>query len=493
MDGLIFSDLMGIDYGVLRSAGPYRVATSLRRSGYEVEVIDFASHFMIDEIKSIIESRCDRSTLFIGWSTTFFFKKKPRLNMNTLERTRGLIYTKEEEIDLIDWIKSKFPKIKIIIGGHRSIYRDVHRADYYIHGYSDTAILHVLDSIKSGASVIGLEPPDVNGAHYLDANKSYPASTNPELDIQWNISDYICPTESLPIEISRGCIFRCAFCAFPFNGKREKDYYRTKESISNELLLNYEKWGTTNYSIIDDTLNDSAYKIELLSSIAADLPFKFTYTAYLRLDLLATNIDVLKLLLKSGLRVGVFGIETLNPIAAKIIGKGMSADKQFDALKIIRQISEDTVSTHSNFLVGLPEEPLISCEQTHQFLTTSDHCLDSWNWFGVGIMAQKDRVWSSRIEDNPEKFGYTILDDRYSPVAWRNKHMSSDDAGNAAKSFNQALKRKSKIGGWMINPLISVGFDHNFIKSHSKLDFPWTEARKRTASFIDLYKKRKLS
>ena len=47
--------------------------------------------------------------------------------------------------------------------------------------------------------------------------------------------DCILPNETLPLEVSRGCIFKCSFCAFPLNGKTKLDYLRSPEYIKNEL------------------------------------------------------------------------------------------------------------------------------------------------------------------------------------------------------------------------------------------------------------------
>ena len=475
----------------MRNAGPYRIATELRFQGYSVEVIDFCGYYSIEQTKNLIESRCDRKTKFISWSTSFFFSRGPKLSMNTLKRTTGLCYSKEEETDLIDWIKANYPQAKIIIGGHRSLYRDVHRADYYILGYGENAISAVMQHILDGQHPLqGSVNPD--GSIYIDANTAYPKHDVQDLPILWHANDFIGSRESIPIETARGCIFRCAFCGFPGNGKRKLDYVRDPRTLKDEFARNHDLWGTTNYSFIDDTYNDSMEKVKQVADVVRSLPFHIKFTAYLRLDLLIKFPEMVAHLLDTGLESAVFGIETANPQTARIIGKGTPFPKQMDQIRRIMETSRGAIAMHSNFLLGLPEESIESCRKTHEYLLSDDNPLESWNWFGLGIMSQKDRIWASEIELNPEKFGYTVVDTGESPICWSNKFMDSATAGNFAARFNSELKNRASIGGWMINPMKGIGYDIDFIRDRTKSDFPWAEAADKKKRYAADYYRRKM-
>ena len=107
--------------------------------------------------------------------------------------------------------------------------------------------------------------------------------------------------ETLPIEVSRGCIFKCKFCAFPLNGKSKLDYLRDPILIKEELQYNYEKYGTTHYFLSDDTFNDSTTKVEQIHKVVTSLPFKIKFTTYLRLDLLHAHQEQISMLEEMGL------------------------------------------------------------------------------------------------------------------------------------------------------------------------------------------------
>ena len=46
----------------------------------------------------------------------------------------------------------------------------------------------------------------------------------------------------------------------------------TEEDLYIEMMENYNKWGTTNYIISDDTFNDRDSKIERLARVVERLP-----------------------------------------------------------------------------------------------------------------------------------------------------------------------------------------------------------------------------
>ena len=60
----------------------------------------------------------------------------------------------------------------------------------------------------------------------------------------------------LPLEVARGCIFKCNFCSFPLNGKGKGEAIRDFSYIRDELIENYELYGIEDYWLTDDTFND---------------------------------------------------------------------------------------------------------------------------------------------------------------------------------------------------------------------------------------------
>ena len=202
-----------------------------------------------------------------------------------------------------------YPKLRICLGGAKSLQGiNLDWVDDIFQGYSEDQFIeycNLLANNKSNPFIKRISNKHIHNAE----NKKFDILS---LEHRFLINDCILQDEVLPIEISRGCIFKCKFCAFPLNGKKKLDYIRDFDRIKDELIYNYENYNTTKYFFNDDTLNDSVYKIENLHRIIKSLPFKIEFSAWMRLDLLYKNQETIDLLKDMGLRTTFFGIESFN-------------------------------------------------------------------------------------------------------------------------------------------------------------------------------------
>ena len=105
-----------------------------------------------------------------------------------------------------------------------------------------------------------------------------------DLSTHYEERDYIQPQEVLTVEFGRGCIFNCHFCTLTHRNIKD-DHSRAEDNLYNELLENYNKWGTTNYSISDETVNDYTEKLQRYANVITKLPFKPNMSGYIRADL----------------------------------------------------------------------------------------------------------------------------------------------------------------------------------------------------------------
>ena len=193
-------------------------------------------------------------------------------------------------------------------------------------------------------------------------------------------NDYLNKKEILPIEISRGCRFKCTYCSYPLIGQKNMDdYLKFQEVLKEELLDNYNKWGVTQYYIVDDTFNDSREKLTVIRDMIVTLPFQPTFWCYARLDLIAIWPDTLDLLYQIGIRSMFFGIETLNRRTGLIIGKGYEKDKLIATVKTIKQRYPDII-LYGSFIIGAPYESVESVKETQRLLCSGEFPLDNWKF-----------------------------------------------------------------------------------------------------------------
>lgn len=462
-----------------RSIGPYQVAHHCRRHGFTSQVIDFTEWFNLEDLEQAVFKFINNETLALGVSTTFYRDTIESKYIDT--DTRYLLDNNpitEQVLAIIHKVKMKYPKIKIIAGGASSYLINNPLFDVVIHGYGEVALVNYLEGIKSNKRVLH---PRVNNIESI--NGSVDHFDIETLDHFWTKEDCVLQNETLPIEISRGCIFKCSFCSYPLNGKKKFDYLRDPEKVKDELIANYENYGITNYYFSDDTFNDSTQKIEQLHKIFTNLPFKIKFVTYLRIDLLHAHREQIDLLYNMGLGSTFFGIETFDHSAAKAIGKGMHPNKVKDMLlELYYEKWKTNVSFTCSLIIGLPGETTKSIYQSFEWMKDKPFN-DTWLPLRLGV----GTYWKSEFETNYEKYGYQLD----SNGNWNNGIMTYDDARKIAQEFNdQHFYKKKPPASWFEFALLSHGYKLQEFKDTSVIDLPWKSFMLQKHRLFREYKKK---
>jgi len=453
-----------------RSIGAYQVAHFLRSNDYSVQVIDFTDYFTEEELISAVNKFLNNDTLVVGISTTFYTEKndnwgfadnhEDKFEIKTLPK--NLIYT-------LGYIKDHFPKIKIVLGGSKSYATKLDIVDKNIFGYAEQEFLEYLSELKGSKKIGKL----YRQKHFFSIQS---------LDHKFTSQDCILPGETLPIEISRGCIFKCKFCAFPLNGKTKLDYIRDPEQIKEEMIYNYYKFNTTNYFFSDDTFNDSSEKIENLFNVIKTLPFKIKFTTYLRLDLLYHNKEQILMLKEMGLATAFFGIESLNQKTASSIGKGMNINKTKDFLYNLYNEWDREIPITCSFIIGLPYESIDSVFKTYEWIRSSP-----FNSMFFPLAITDKAYYKSDFDINYEKYGYTFTPET---GKWHNNFMDFDKALDISNKFNNELmKQNDNPSGWFLMSLLNNGYDFHEAKNLKIKDLNIKRIMRAKINKVNEYKK----
>jgi radical SAM superfamily enzyme YgiQ (UPF0313 family) len=491
---LIFADnkYQPTRMGILRAPGAHRIATHLRRLNIQTDVVDFYLNWTIDELKQIIDYQLSKSTLFIGFSCSLMFD--------------GI----ENFAAIRDYVKSKNPNIPIVVGGNKTLQKGFVGADYYIEGVGETAITALVEYLQGQTTTLVYK--DINGNKVLDSLTDYKVNSIKNLNIEYLPSDYIGSREVLSLETARGCIFKCAFCDFPGIGKKKLDYLRDRDEIVCELLKNYQDNGTTNYFIVEDTINDSDAKCEMLAEIASILPFKLNLMGYMRADLLVSRPKNLDYLMQAGFKSMHFGIETFNEAAGKIIGKGMPADRLKEGLIDIKRRYPE-LHTTSTFIVGLPHETPDEILKTLDWLIESK-ALDFWSFNPLIIPKKDPTVHHSYFTDNYMLYGYTNMSTEElqrrqtelegttfglkfwkNIIYWKNKNFDFISAANFVSELSKKSYQYRKIDGWSGFSMSALGQEINELLQQSyngQNKINDVLLQQQTEDYINSYKQKKL-
>lgn len=385
--GIIMGGVVDYYYdSIKRAPGAHKIATHLRREGWDVEVLDFVQSWTLDELQEFAKQRVNKNTKFLGLSATFSIRFK-------------ILY------EFAYWFKKEYPDI-LIIGGSQAFHNcEGLPLDYMVHGYGEVA----MSAILSG-NVKYTEHKWLNGHSFrrVDATHDYMAARMKDLSTHYEERDYIEPQEVLTVEFGRGCIFNCHFCTLTYRNIKD-DHSRAEDNLYEELLENYNKWGTTNYSISDETVNDYTEKLDRFAGAIKKLPFKPNMAGYIRGDLLVSKPSNWQAIEDIGLNTQFYGIESFHTPSAKSVGKGMHSGRLQDGLLKYKEHmqSRGHFQAHLSLIAGLPHETIDTLRATKKWI------LENWLGQSAQIMPlwipDQTRIYEeqSRFAMDPAKYGFT--------------------------------------------------------------------------------------
>lgn len=491
MQVILFTDVAEV-HGYGKYAGTYKVATEIRKHGYTCQVVDLFTWYTPAQIELIIKKFITSEAIMVGFSATLMAK-----NYTTPDGRPWLFGRSDSEMqDIWTAIKIINSKCAIVVGGSGvNIMSGWDLVDFVIINKADSAIKFLLSHLVDNTDIktvnLVKNTKIINGEDYFYTQEQFAQD-----QLKFESHDIIFHGESLPLEVARGCIFSCAFCRFDLIGKRVGDWQRQGQSLYNEIIYNYENFGSTHAMISDELINESLDKMKFLTDVFSRLPFKFSYSGYARIDLIYRYPEMRELFLESGANGLIFGIETLNDTVGKKIGKGLSSDKVKHTLQYCGELWKDKIWTRGNFIAGLPNETEDSIWKTVNYLLSDKNPLDLWDFMPMSIV---DPNWgrnTSKIDKNPEKYGYTKLQN-----GWSNNNMTRQDAEKIVKKIfsmpEYQIKNKMGLLSWMgrihnigysVTDLLAIRSDPNWTRQKWALDLIDRTAAKKNQYWQTLIK-----
>lgn len=414
-----------------RSLGVYRIAHILRNEGIDIEVIDWANHWSLDQLIELFKSRDPKTVSFVGFSKLFN-------------------HWPEQMESLCQFIKKCNPEIKIISGSQVNPHFESKFIDYYIQGWAEHAIISLLSWLFSN----GPRPKfsiNSRGKKIIPANDFYPAYPMTDLMVKYEDRDFIQPYEWLNIETARGCKFACAFCNYPALGLKE-DSTRDSENFRIQLDDAYQRFGVTNYIVTDDTFNDRTEKITKFADVVESLDFQPLFVGGIRADLLIKRPADRIELARMNFIGHYYGIESFQKHANKVVGKGIEKDQLQNGLIEIKDFFESHGTRmyrgNISLIVGLPGDTVQDMHHTQDWLKE--------NWLTQGYtvyplyIPRGDWDKPSKFSKNYQKYGYTeiankaldesLLEQTYGMsrdelIIWQNPKMDFIDAHKITNDF----------------------------------------------------------
>lgn len=208
-------------------------------------------------------------------------------------------------------------------------------ADIVIHGEGEITLGECLAALETGGSL-----DNISGISFATANgftKTNPRSVQRELDLlpdaDWqviNLSSYAAIWKqsrfpfTLNISTTRGCPFKCNWCAKPIYGNRYNS--RSPERVINEIALLIEQTGATHFWMTDDIFGLKPGWVSRFNALVQEKGLKFHYKIQSRADLLMQEETIAELA-ASGLQEVWIGAESGSQKILDAMDKGIQVEQ----------------------------------------------------------------------------------------------------------------------------------------------------------------------
>ncbi|MCK9602800.1 MAG: radical SAM protein [Candidatus Omnitrophica bacterium] len=243
-------------------------------------------------------------------------------------------------------------------------------ADFCMAGEGEFAILELAKNIYAlrpyYEDVPGIMARTNNNGYYSGSPnnriKDIDRIPFPDYDLVGGLDPYSPRTRyspAAPIITTRGCAFKCSFCARHVFGNLVT--YRSAENVIQEIVLLKQKYGIRQIDILDDNFTvDRNHAQRILDLIIKEkIGLSFDLRSGVRLESL--DNELLIKMRKAGFYKIAFGIESADKRVLELCNKRLDLDKLRKTALFAKDIG---FKTSGFFIIGLPGETFQSVRKT---------------------------------------------------------------------------------------------------------------------------------
>ncbi|PJA99413.1 MAG: radical SAM protein [Ignavibacteriales bacterium CG_4_9_14_3_um_filter_30_11] len=315
--------------------GTIYAASFIRDSGYEVSLFD--TNLKNDPIEIISDLKNHNPKYLIIYDDGFNYLTK-----------MCLLKMRKAAFKLIE-IGKKY-NCKVIVSSSDSTdqyekYLD-NGADFVLLGEAEITLLELLNSLKNSFS----EYPQIKGITYKKEGKFINTGRREILNNLDNLPqpawDLINVDEykniwinkhgyfALNIATTRGCPFKCNWCAKPIYGNRYNS--RSPENVLNEIEYLINEFGINYIWFCDDIFGLKPGWVKEFNRLIKDRKLVFKYKIQSRVDLLLQE-DTIEDLAQSGADIVWVGAESGSQKILDSMDKGTSVEQIYSAAKLLKE------------------------------------------------------------------------------------------------------------------------------------------------------------
>jgi radical SAM superfamily enzyme YgiQ (UPF0313 family)/GT2 family glycosyltransferase len=168
------------------------------------------------------------------------------------------------------------------------------------------------------------------------------------------------PRPSVQMWASRGCPYRCSFCAWPqimYGGFK----YRTRDVVDvvDETEWLVREWGFKSVYYDDDTFNLGKRRMLEFCGELARRRLDVPWAIMARVD--GMDAEVLETMARAGLRALKYGVESADQALVDACGKRLDVSRVRETVRLTHSFG---IKTHLTFMFGLPGETRDTARRT---------------------------------------------------------------------------------------------------------------------------------
>lgn len=327
--------------------------------------------------------------------------------------TSGMTYWYLGVQEIIGLVKEFFPQVPVILGGIYATLCSDHAkrrtgADFVIRGWGEIQVLELLEEL-TGASPSFL--PDLDNLDSLP----YPSfHLYPKLE-------YVC------ILSSRGCPFRCTYCASPIINP--KFLRRDPTKVAEEIVHWVKGYGIEDIAFYDDALLvDGQFAISLLQEIKKR-GIKARFHTPNGLHARGVSWEVAQLMRQVGFATVRLGLETSSEGRQLATGAKVSNEEFTEAVRNLRRAGYSPQEIGAYILVGLPGQRVEEVEETIRFVWASGarpYLAEYSPIPGTPLWEEAVKVSPFDLDGEPLFHNNTILPCRWEGLKWEDLRALKD-------------------------------------------------------------------
>lgn len=266
------------------------------------------------------------------------------------------------------------PDLKIIMGGVHPTLLDEYvagtsGADVILRGEAEERIVPLVSLLHQRrpiASIPGITYRDADGS--LVRNEDAPLAPAETLaavsHIDYRMISRLDKVRVLPVETSRGCLFRCRFCSILYKGKRRLfPVERVQHDLMEASKLKKE------IIITDDCLTFEFRRAQEVLTFVNGLDSVAIHFESRASDLAKDDCQILSYINPEKVKFIQIGVECGYEAGLKKIRKGITTSQVEQSCKKVAQIGMER-ATLLSFIIGFPWEGMAECLKTIAF---ADH------------------------------------------------------------------------------------------------------------------------